>query len=67
MKGLIVRELNQIRNDFELVDEIKGILRLMNELEHDYGVFVLNPSEDFLNKPEVVLYREISASRAFWN
>lgn len=65
MKGLIVRELNQIRNDFELVNEIKGILRLMNELERDYGVFVLNPSEDFLNKPEVVLYREISASRAF--
>lgn len=60
-----MRELNQIRNDFELVNEIKGILRLMNELERDYGVFVLNPSEDFLNKPEVVLYREISASRAF--
>ena len=60
-----MRELNQIRNDFELVDDIKDILRLMNELEHDYGVFVLNPSEVFLNKPEVVLYREISASRTF--
>lgn len=65
MKGLIVRELNQIKEDFESVNDIKGILRLMNELEHDYGVFVLNPSEDFLNKPEAVLYREISASRTF--
>lgn len=60
-----MRELYQIREDFESTIDIKGLLRLMNELERDYKVFALNPSENFLNKPEVILYREISASRTF--
>lgn len=60
-----MRELYKIREDFESTADIKGIVRLMNELERDYKVFVLNPSESFLNKPEVILYREISACRTF--
>lgn len=60
-----MRELKKICEDFECTDDTEGLLRLMNELERDYMVFALNPSESFINKPEVILYREISASRVF--
>lgn len=63
------RTLDEIRKDFEEMensnDKILTFVLLMNELEKDYDTFRIDPSEEFLNKPEVILYREISASRVF--
>ena len=63
------RTLDEIRQDFDNMensdDKIITFVLLMNELEKDYDTFRIDPSEEFLNKPEVILYHEISASRVF--
>lgn len=66
-----MRDLNAIELDFldcnnsKLNGSKKNhiLLRLMNELERDYGTFVLNPSTDELNNSGVILYRKISDAR----
>lgn len=63
------RTLDEIRKDFEGLesssDSMLAYVTLMNELERDYYTFIIEPSEAFLNRPEVVLYRQICDSRIF--
>lgn len=65
-------ELEAIRNRFELIKSNDSLgeraktskyVELMNELEHNFGSLILNPSKDDLKREDVVLYRKISDSR----
>lgn len=58
-----MRTLNEIRKDFYSSNDDRDLVNLMNELEKEYNTFCINPSEQELNRPEIQLYREISASR----
>lgn len=64
-----MRTLDEIRKDFEGLeissDPMLAYVTLMNELQRDYYTFRIDPSEAFLNRPEVVLYNQICASRIF--
>ncbi|WP_035050911.1 hypothetical protein [Carnobacterium pleistocenium] len=63
------RTLDEIRKEFEGLEsssvQCLSMVTLMNELERDYGTFRIDPSEVFLSKPEVILYRKISSARVF--
>lgn len=66
--------LTNISNRFEMIkknpnlgerEKTRQYVDLMNELEHDFGSFILYPTENELKREDVVLYREISDSRTF--
>lgn len=60
-----MRTLDEIRKDFKSAKNNEQLVELMNELERDYRTFKISPSAEFLRKPEVVLYVEISNKRVF--
>ena len=60
-----MRTLAEIKIDFDSAKGNQELVELMNELERDYKTLCYKPSEEFLNKPEVRLYRIISGSRVF--
>lgn len=66
--------LTIIRNRYEMIktnpnigehEKTRQYVNLMNELEHDFGSFILLPTKEELEREDVVLYREISDSRMF--
>lgn len=60
-----MRALDEIRRDFQNTQNNERLVELMNELERDYRTFKSIPCSEFLRKPEVVLYIEISNKRVF--
>ncbi|MBC1937758.1 hypothetical protein HCA69_15420 [Listeria grandensis] len=61
--------LEEIRAKFthcgtlEEPERTNELVNLMDILEQQYGTYQLNPSEEFMKKEEVRLYREISMAR----
>ena len=41
------------------------LVSLMNQLEHNYSTFIINPMREDLEREEVRLYKEISNARDF--
>lgn len=65
------RELTEIEKDFnELLEREKPsykrnkyLIELLNELEHDYHTFILNPSPEEMATQEIILYQKIGSAR----
>ncbi|MBC1567203.1 hypothetical protein [Listeria booriae] len=61
--------LEEIRTKFTHCDTLEEpertneLVNLMDILEQQYGTYQLNPSDEFMKKEEVKLYREISMAR----
>lgn len=61
--------LEEIRTKFTYCETLEEpertneLVNLMDILEQQYGTYQLNPSEEFMKKEEVQLYREISMAR----
>ena len=58
-----MRSLREIKRDAENTTDTMKLVALMNELERDYGVFAVFPTDDFLKREEGQLYRKISDKR----
>lgn len=64
-----MRSLQQIKTDFTTVtttpepQRTQRLVRLMNELERDYGTFIYNPTQTQLERDDVQLYKAISSAR----
>lgn len=62
--------LKQIRNQYDIAikhDEPKRtklLINLMNQMESNFKVFIINPTKEEMEQPEVKLYREISEARS---
>lgn len=41
------------------------LISLMNQLEHNYSTFIINPISEDLERAEVQLYKKISNARDF--
>ncbi|WP_097002733.1 hypothetical protein [Lacrimispora amygdalina] len=64
MKNLIEieKELNKIAKLKEPL-KTRKLVQLMNYMEAYYKVFIINPTKEQMEKPEVKLYEKISAMR----
>lgn len=64
MKNLIEieKELNEITKLKEPLKTSK-LVQLMNYMEANYKVFIINPTKEQMEQPEVKLYRKISDMR----
>lgn len=69
-----MRSLEKVKEEFEAVKNNESLntlqktmrfVCLMDELEHDYHTFIINPTDEQLASDEVKLYREISYARVF--
>lgn len=64
-----MRTLEQIKTDFTTAtttpepQRTQHLVRLMNELESDYGTFIYNPTKTQLERDDVQLYKAISSAR----
>jgi len=64
MKSLM--EIEENLNDIAKLDEpirTSELVLLMNYMEAHYRVFIINPTKEEMEKPEVKLYRRISDMR----
>lgn len=67
-----MKNLTDYQNEFSRIKKIEGIkqrnfalVNLMNELEKKHHTFIHNPTQSELDKPEIILYREVSKARIF--
>lgn len=51
--------------DMEEPNRTKQLSSLMDVLEKEHRTFIINPTDYDLEKPDVILYREISMARNF--
>lgn len=58
----IENELNKIAKLEEPL-KTRKLVQLMNYMEANYKVFIINPSKEQVEQPEVKLYRKISDMR----
>lgn len=64
-----VDKINQCKRIFEEIlkceepERTNHLTELMNIMEHEFYVFSINPTDDFMKQEEVELYREISMAR----
>ena len=59
-------EIEENLNDIAKLDEpirTSELVLLMNYMEAHYRVFIINPTKEEMEKPEVKLYRRISDMR----
>ena len=64
MKSLIEIE-NELNDIIKLKEPLKTqkLVQLMNYMESNYKVFIINPTKEQMDQPEVKLYRKISFMR----
>lgn len=64
MKNLIEIE-NELNEIVKLKEPLKTrkLVQLMNYMEANYKVFIINPTKEQMEQPEVRLYRKISDKR----
>ena len=64
-----MKSLLEIENDLNEIDKLKEpqrtskLVQLMNYMEANYTVFIINPTKEQMERPEVKLYRKISDMR----
>ena len=68
-KGLTMKHLIEIENELSEIANLKEplktrkLVQLMNYMEANYKVFIINPTKEQMEQPEVRLYRKISDMR----
>lgn len=69
MKGLNMKNLIEIEKELNEIVKLKeplktrNLVQLMNYMEANYKVFIINPTNQQMGKPEVKLYKKISDMR----
>jgi len=66
-----MRNLIEIEDELNEIDKLeeplrtKKLVQLMNYMEAHYKVFIINPTKEQMEQPEIKLFRKISDMRIF--